>query len=307
MRGISHEPSGWARLAAVSARQFGVFGSLQASECGISEDALYRASRAGRLVRVRSGIYRDPSAPPSWKQELMWAQLWAGKLAVLSHRSAAALHGLWGFDPGPVELTAPIARRAPKGVVVHRGQLVGADVVTRGPLRVSSPTRTLVEIAAVSGEEVAEIALDCALHKGLTSIPYLMARLRADGTNGRKGASRLLRLAELRVPIPTGLESPLETKFLRLLRSARLPQPEAGVPVGPYRLDFAYPHAKLGIELEGHEYHSGKKALARDVARRNYFLELGWSILYFTWDDVTKDSSGVVRRVRGHLFPWLVS
>jgi len=307
MRGISHEPSGWAELAAASVKQFGVFSSVQASGCGISEDALYRAARAGRLVRIRSGIYRDPAAPPSWKQELMWAQLWAGERAVLSHRSAAAFHELWGFDPGPVELTAPIARRAPKGVVVHRGELTGADVVTRGPLRLSSPTRTLIDIAAVAGEEAVEIALDSALHKGLTSIPYLIARLRANGTNGRKGAARLLRLAELRIPFPKGLESPLETKFLRLLRRARLPQPEAAVPVGPYRLDFAFPPGKLGIELEGHEYHSGKQALNRDVAKRNHLLGCGWSILYFTWDDVTKRPQEVATAVRGHLYPRLVS
>jgi very-short-patch-repair endonuclease len=86
-----------------------------------------------------------------------------------------------------------------------------------------------------------------------------------------------------------------------------LPTPEPGFEVGHYRLDFAYVAARLSIELEGREYHSGKKALMRDVARRNYLSGLGWSILYFTWDDVTKAPGDVLEVVRGRLFPKLVS
>jgi very-short-patch-repair endonuclease len=63
----------------------------------------------------------------------------------------------------------------------------------------------------------------------------------------------------------------------------------------------------LGIELEGREYHSGMQALRRDVARRNYLSGLGWSIIYFTWDDVTTAPRDVLEVVRAHLFPRLVT
>ena len=77
--------------------------------------------------------------------------------------------------------------------------------------------------------------------------------------------------------------------------------------MGRFRLDFAYPHANLGIELEGHEYHSGKIAWLKDVARRNHLSDQGWTILYFTWDDVTRAPGDVVAAIRRHLFPTLVS
>lgn len=305
MRGRAHQHEVWQALAALKAKQFGVFRADQAAAQGLSDDALHRAVQAGRLTRDLPRIYRDPSVPRSWEQQLMAAQLWAGDAAV-SHRSAAALHGLWGFEPGPIELTAPIARRQPKGITLHRGLLTGADVSSVGPFRAASPTRTLIDLAAVVGEEAVEIALDSALRKGMTSLRYITSRVEARGTSGRKGNGALARLLAMRAQHPAGLESPLETKFLRLVRVGKLPPPQAGFEIGAYRVDFAYPAAKLGIELEGHEYHSGKIPWLHDVDRRNFFSDLGWVILYFTWLAVTKDPHGVLQSIRKHLYPRLV-
>jgi very-short-patch-repair endonuclease len=183
--------------------------------------------------------------------------------------------------------------------------LTGADATTLGPFRIAAATRTLIDLAGVVSEEALEIALDSAMRNGLTSIPYLTARLNNIGSQGRRGCGTLARLLAQRARLG-GLESPLETKFLRLVRSAGLPLPEAGFAVGRYRIDFAYPQAKLGVELEGLDYHSGRQALNRDKTRRNHFADHGWVILYFTWDDVTKQPRGVLGTLRNHLFPRLV-
>lgn len=306
MRGQTHEHPAEQALAALKARQFGVFRRDQAIGLGLSEDFIHRALRRGRLTRELPRVYRDPAAPRSREQELMMAQLWAGDGAAISHRSAAVLLGLAGSAPRYIEVTAPIARRAPSGVHLFRGRLVGADVTSRGPLRVVSPTRTLIDLAAVVSDEALEIALDSALSGGLTSTVYLDRRLCALGSQGRKGTGRLAQLLAMREG-GRGLESPLETKFFRLIRRHRLPQPQLGYEVGPYRLDFAYPHAKLGIELEGYAYHSGRSAWLNDAPRRNYFSDHGWLVLYFTWDDVTKRPDDVITTLRHHLFPKLVS
>lgn len=307
MRGRTHQHDVWQAVSALKAKQFGVFRADQAVAQGLSDDALHRAAQAGRLTRDLPRIYRDPSVPTSWEQKLMEAQLWAGDTAVVSHRSAAALHELWGFERGPIELTAAIARRAPKGITLHRGLLGGADVSSFGPFRTTSPTRTLIDLAAVADEEACEIALDSALRKGMTSLPYLQSRVAARGTRGRKGNGALTRLIAMRAEHPAGLESPLETKFLRLVRAGKLPLPQAGFEVSAYRVDFAYPTAKLGIELEGHEYHSGRKPWLHDVARRNFFSDMGWTILHFTWIDVTRRPRHVVTLIEKHLFPRLVT
>ena len=235
----------------------------------------------------------------------MAAQLWAGPDSCISHRSAAALVGLAGCEPRWVDITAPIARRPSSSVRLYRGCLSGADVTSRGPLRVSSATRTVIDLAAAVSEEALEIALDSALTKGLTSTSYLSSRLNGLGTQGRKGSGTLARLLSMRDG-GRGLESPPETKFFRLIRRHRLPLPQPGVEVGPYRLDFAYSHVRLGIELEGYAYHSGRSAWLDDPPRRNFFTTCGWTVLYFTWDDVTRHPDDLIATLRSHLFPKLV-
>lgn len=305
MRGETHEHLAERCLNAIKAKQFGLFRRDQATGLGLSEDFIDRRLRQERLERAAPRVYRDPAAPRCWEQQLMAAQLWAGSDSCISHRSAAALAGLAGFKPGWVDITAPIARRAPAGVHLHRGRLGGADVIRRGPLRVSSASRTVIDLAAVVSEETLEIGLDSALTKGLTSTTYLSSRLNRLGSQGRKGSGTLTRLLSMREG-DQGLESPLETKFFRLIRQHRLPRPQPGLEVGPYRLDFAYPHVKLGIELEGYAYHSGRSAWLDDPPRRNFFTNAGWTVLYFTWDDVTRHPDYVIATLRNHLFPRLV-
>ncbi len=103
------------------------------------------------------------------------------------------------------------------------------------------------------------------------------------------------------------MESALETKFLRLLRKAPVPLPQAGYEVGSYRLDFAYPQIRLGIELDGWAFHSGRSAWERDLKRQNDLLALGWILLRFTWTDVTQRGDHVVAEIRRHILPNLLS
>lgn len=306
MRGKTHQPDINRLLTELKATQFGLFNSDQAREIGLSDDAIYRAIHGGLLERDLPRVYRDLSVPASWEQRLTAALLWAGKEAAVSHRSAAALWRLTGFEPGPVEITAPVARRRPKGISLHRGRLLGADLTTERGFRTSSATRTLIDLAGATDEEQVEIALDCALRRRLTTVPYLSSHV-ASLNPGRKGRGVLVRMLDSRSDLPKGLESPLETKFLRLVRKAGLPHPVAGYEVRPYRVDFAYPHAALAIELEGHEYHSGKISWQKDVMRRNYMTEHGWTTLYFTWTDVTQRPNDVIEAIRHHLHPRLVS
>ncbi len=76
--------------------------------------------------------------------------------------------------------------------------------------------------------------------------------------------------------------------------------------VGRYRLDFAYPALRLGIELDGYAYHAGRANWRGDLRRRNDLVAHGWTLLHFTWEDVTGDPHTVVRVLRGHLCPNLL-
>lgn len=171
---------------------------------------------------------------------------------------------------------------------------------------VTSATRTILDLASVTEEEAVEIALDCALRRGLTSISYLRRRHEERLARGRRGSRTIAKLLVHRTATDKAPESALETIFFRLLREARVPLPERGYQVGPYRLDFAYPHLRLGIELDGYAFHSGKQAWENDLARQNYLVRVGWTLIRFTWHDVKARGGDVVAEVRTHVCPTLL-
>ena len=236
-------------------------------------------------------------------QSLTAALLWVGDEGVASHRSAAAL---WRFDGCPeaeLEFTTPKGVRPQPGLILHKRLLPPCDVTRTKGIRVTSPTRTLLDLAGVVSDEALEIALDSALRRGLTSLTYLQKRFADTKARGRGGSTLMASLLAARSNQSQPLDSQLETRFLRLVRGEGLPLPDIGVKAGRFRLDFAYPELNLAIELEGYAFHSGKRAWAHDLRRRNELVALGWTVLHFTWDDVVRAPDAVIDELRKHLCP----
>src|SRR5215207_7409592 len=98
-------------------------------------------------------------------------------------------------------------------------------------------------------------------------------------------------------------ESVLETRFLQLLRTAGLPEPAPQFEIGlgdgaAARVDFAYPKRRIAIELDGAAYHSGEVAERRDRRRDNRLGAIGWRVLRFGWNDVTRSPDYVLGMMR---------
>lgn len=64
-----------------------------------------------------------------------------------------------------------------------------------------------------------------------------------------------------------------------------------------YRLDFAFPHIKLGIEAHSLRWHMGRERWVRDLQRDRRLKLAGWTLLYFSWDDMKLDPNGVRREI----------
>ncbi|HEY1700796.1 MAG TPA: DUF559 domain-containing protein [Trebonia sp.] len=62
-----------------------------------------------------------------------------------------------------------------------------------------------------------------------------------------------------------------------------------------YRLDFAVPSLKKGIELDGHATHSSPGDIARDRERKRALEDAGWQVRYYGGQEVTRDADRVVR------------
>ena len=248
-------------------------------------------------------VYRVASVAPSGRQAALAAILWAGPDATVSHAAAGVLWGIAGVGAAKVELWIPPTRRLRSDlVVVHRGVVSGRDRRIVDALPVTSPARTIVDLAAGLDDESLDVAIDDVLHRGLTTPGALRARAVAVGKRGRAGSGRVQRLLDDRGDGPAA-ESRLETKVRRLLRSAGLR------PVGQhdvvaagrrYRLDFAWPD--LRSRSNPTATHSTGRGGAFERDRQRWAdLTASWRIVPVTWSQATHRASEFLARVHSTL------
>ena len=99
------------------------------------------------------------------------------------------------FNSSLVELIVPMQRgpSAP-GVVVHRVRHVGADeIVAIAGLAVTTPVRTLVDLASVVDDHTLRRAAESAIARRLVTGPAVLSWLDRAGSAGRPGVRRLRR------------------------------------------------------------------------------------------------------------------
>lgn len=150
--------------------QEGVISRSQLIDAGLSNQQIHRRLTNGTLQKVLPRVYRHASARESWLQRLWAAYLWSEERALVSHEAAAALWKLGGCAVGPVVFATTRNLISPRPWVrVHRVRALTTHHITRTRgLGVTTPTRTLIDLAAVVAEEDLEAALDCALRRGST-------------------------------------------------------------------------------------------------------------------------------------------
>jgi len=108
------------------------------------------------------------------------------------------LHGLHGYDGNLVETISATTRRPRSGRFIfhHTDRLPDCDLVHVGPIPITTPTRTLVELGAALPPNLVEVALDSALRQGKTSLPGLHRKLAERCGSGHSGAGVLRRLLD---------------------------------------------------------------------------------------------------------------
>jgi hypothetical protein len=143
------------RIGRLSARQYGHVTRAQLVEIGLSDRTISRWIARGRLIPVHLGVYAVSYPRPEAVAQAAAALLACGPEAVLSHETAAAL---WGFKPRwpeRPEVTGP-SRRTRPGIRHHRSKTIKRrDVRRHRGLRVTSPARTISDIAPRADAEPA--------------------------------------------------------------------------------------------------------------------------------------------------------
>jgi very-short-patch-repair endonuclease len=287
-----------ARLDELVQHQYGLVTSAQAVEIlGPSRKQRWVAER--RILSVQPGVLRMAGAPETWHQSLMAAQLSAD--AIVSHRSAAEL---WGLIPpaGYVDISVcpPHQPRLRPPAIAHRIRDLHPELaVERGGMRVTDPTRTIIDLGLV----LPIWSVGDALSRGITTRLITVSEVKrvrdALGRRGRNGAGIVRALLEQRLLTGRPEESLLEKRLADLARRYDLPPMAVQHEVwhaGRFvaRVDAAYVEHQLAIEVDGFEHHSSPEAFQRDRSRQNRLVALGWTVLRFTWEDLVKRPALVV-------------
>jgi hypothetical protein len=217
-------------LRSATQRQCGIFTAADARRAGYAHPEIRQMCTSGRWRRLRRGIYITAEDLARAEENGQRHQLdcQAVLLAVnrpsafISHRSAARLLGLperrgTGDD---VRLTDPTHGRDGRGFHATRAPLDAREVSTRGPFRLTSAARTLVDVAREESLEDAVVAMDAGLLTGRATGQELRTAVeRASTWRGGRRAARAVALADGRA------ESPLETRGRLRIVGAGLPTP----------------------------------------------------------------------------------
>jgi very-short-patch-repair endonuclease len=282
-------------VARIAAAQRGIATREQLLAAGLGRGSIVHRLRTGRLRAHYRGVYLVDRVSMEPLGEEMAAVLHFGGHAILSHRSAAVM---WGLLEAAVPVTLTVVgkeARARHGLRLHRvPHLDRRDLRLREGLPVTSPTRTLIDLAAKEPDAELEEAVAVAFQRGLSSPDEIRATI--ERAPRRKGVSRLQRLLE--GGSASGYtRSKAERRMRSLLRAAELPQPRANVPMHGYVADFLWPGQRLIVEVDSFRFHSSRSAFEHDRKRDQRFAAAGYVVIRVTWRQLEQEPFAVIARI----------
>ena len=243
---------------------------------------------------MHRGVYAVGHLGLTRNGSFMAAVLACGEGAALSHISAAVLWKMLGGRGHAVHVTAPKHRKV-RGVVVHRAPLDG-ERVRRDGIVVTTPARTLVDLADVVPRRMLERAMDEAQYLGLD---FEGIRPR----HGRRGSGLLSSVLAVHRPGTTRTRSELEEMFLKLVDDHGIPRPEVNCHIEGFECDFVWREARLVVETDGAAAHGTRRARERDPVRDARLMTAGWRVWRVSYVQVVRRQDKVASELRRLLRP----
>lgn len=258
--------------------QSGIVDRGQALALGFSRRQIEHRLHSGDWQRVHPGVYATFTGPVSRQAQLWAAVRWAGEGAMVSHETAAEVHGIIDKPRGSaIHVTVPLRRRPGRkgpirGVVIHRSDQTKQQFL--GPFNLP---RTRVEdtvldlVAASSTFDQAYSWITRAVSRKHVSVSLLREAL-ASRTRIRWRSW----LDDAFHDADDGVDSSLERRYIRNVERAHgLPtsQRQARRQFGDrahYR-DNWYPEYRVVVEIDGPAYHQNER-VRHDKERDNLNL-----------------------------------
>lgn len=273
--------------AGVAARQAGAVSRPQLLEAGLTDPAIHRRTKNGRLRVVLPGVYVVPGSPDTVAQRRWVAHLAVGPASVLSFETAARIKRLSTVAPvGPTVLTVPHSGwQRLAGIRVHQiSDLAAVDLDSYRGIPVTSVPRTIVDLAAIWRRGRMGIVVDDADAAKVTSYTEIGTCLRSVARRGKPGVRLLATLLDERGPGHVPPASELEREFFAMVDRFGLPRPARQYPLprndGVTGLvDSAWIDRKVIVEVDGRRWHQRIANMKKDRDRDLKASGAGWLVV----------------------------
>lgn len=286
-------------VASLAARSWSVLCVEELRRCGLTDDGIATRVLNGRLHPMHRSVYAIGHANPPLEGCFLAAVKACGEDALLAGMAAGAHWCIvrWDHRKPEVLVLGRCAPRHPEITAHETSFLPPEDVRIHRGIPVTSPTRTLLDLAAILDYKRLRRAVRQAQSLGLVDLGELARRLRGPGP--KRGRAKLRRIIATG-PAPT--RSELEDVVLDLLLAGGIEHPDVNVPlyVGGRKVipDFRWPEQRLVIEADGAAWHANQIAREDDAERQALLEAAGERVLRVTWDQAIARGPQTVRRAR---------
>ena len=268
---------------------------------GLSPAGIHRRVKSGRLHPVFAGVYAVGHRAIGLIGRQWAAVLACGEGAALSHWSAGAAWRMLAVTEALMHVTAGRSTRRRRGIHIHRRSLDPDEITSLDGLRITTPARTTIDLAAAGlrGRKL-EAALDAAVERELdfSDLHRLLDRHR-----GRGGVPAVSALLERYTPGTVDTRSVLEDIVLDLCDAHGIPRPLVNAIVAGRQRDFFWPDVPLVVEADSYRWHRSPGRLAADRRRDVELTLVGIPFLRFSYEQIVDEPRYVAGATLAALTP----
>ena len=290
------------RITAVARMQRGRIAQRQLLAIGVAHSSIRWLVERARLLPSLRGVFLVGHSAVTELGAETDALLSVRDEAALGHWSAGGAWDLW--TPARPEIDVTVIGEAPAatnpGVRVHRTRILAPqDLRIRHGLPVTSPARTLLDIAPDCSERQLEIAFD----RAITSRVMREADVRdvLDRAGGHRGRGRLGGMLAYWAGGTALSWSEAEERLRTLIRAARLPEPLSNVEVAGYVVDYYWPDHRFVLEVDGYRFHSGRRRFEDDRRKDQDLRRAHVDVMRVSGRQVQNDAYAIIAGIATEL------